>query len=144
MHCFILLHRPKKTLALFLNSSEITSSLLNFNSMLYTLISIFALAAILGMVLISHVLRDKETPKGVVIGHGLFAAIALVLLLVYVFENKPGPVESAVLFVIAALGGFIMLSRDLSGKKIPKWLAVVHGLLAVTGFIFLLLFTFNK
>jgi hypothetical protein len=61
----------------------------------------------------------------------------------YIFGNSPGPVESAVLFVIAALGGFIMLARDLGNKPIPKWLAVGHGLLAVTGFILLLVFAFQ-
>lgn len=108
--------------------------------MLYTIIAIFALAAILGMILISHVLRSKETPKGVVIGHGLFAAVALVLLIMYVMGNKPGPMESLIVFVIAALGGFIMVARDFTGRSIPKWLAVVHGLAAVTGFILLLAF----
>lgn len=112
--------------------------------MLYTIIALFALAAIMGMALLSYVLRDKETPKGIMIVHGLFAATGLVLLLSYVFGDKPGPVESAVLFVVAALGGFIMAARDLTGKKIPKWLAVAHGLIAVSGFVFLLLFTFGK
>ena len=112
--------------------------------MLYTIIALFALAAILGATLLTFVLRGKETPKGLAIVHGLFAATALVLLLTYVFGNKPGPVESAVLFVIAALGGFIMIARDLSGKTIPKWLAIVHGLIAVTGFVFLLVFMLNK
>src|SRR4051812_37188334 len=100
--------------------------------MLYTIIALFALAAIFGATLLSYVLRSKETPKGVAIVHGLFAATALVLLVVYVFDNKPGPMESAILFVIAALGGFVLIARDLSGKSIPKWLAVVHGLIAVT------------
>jgi hypothetical protein len=112
-------------------------------NMLYTIIALFALAAILGLILISYVLKGKETPKGVMIVHGLFAAVALVLLLSYVFGDKPGPMESAVLFVIAALGGFIMMARDVTGKSIPKWLAVVHGLLAVGGFILLLVFAFN-
>ncbi len=111
--------------------------------MLYTIIAIFALAAILGMVLLSYVLRKKTTPKAVMIGHGLFAATALVLLLVYTFDHQPGPVESLILFVIAALGGFILVAKDLTGKEIPKWLAVVHGLTAVAGFILLLVFTLN-
>jgi hypothetical protein len=108
------------------------------------MIALFALAAIFGMVLISYVLRSKETPKGVMIAHGLFAATALVLLASYVFGNQPSPTESLILFVIAALGGFIMVARDLTGKSIPKWLAVVHGLVAVSGFIMLLIFTFSK
>ena len=112
--------------------------------MLYTIIALFALAAILGATLLSFVLRNKNTPKSLTIIHGLFAATALVFLITYTFGNKPGPVESTILFVIAALGGFIMVTRDLSGKSIPKWLAVAHGLLAVTGFIFLLVFAINK
>jgi hypothetical protein len=112
--------------------------------MLYTIIAFFALAAIFGATLLTYVLRGKETPKGIMVVHGLFAATALILLLLYVFGNKPGPVESAVLFVIAALGGLVLAARDLTGKKIPKWLAVVHGLIAVTGFIFLLVFAISK
>ena len=111
--------------------------------MIYTSIAFFALAAILGMLLLSYVLREKETPKAAVVTHGLFAVTGLILLILYVINN-PGPVESVVLFVIAATGGIIMLARDLSGKKIPKWLGVAHGLIAVSGFIFLLVFAFSK
>lgn len=111
--------------------------------MIYTSIAFFALAAILGMILLSYVLREKETPKGVVFTHGPLAAIGLILLIIYTV-NQPGPVESIVLFTIAALGGVVMLVKDLSGKKIPKWLGVLHGLLAVSGFIFLLVFAFTK
>jgi hypothetical protein len=76
--------------------------------------------------------------------HGFLAVIGLVLLLYYTFTNKPGPIESAVLFVIAALGGIVVAVRDITGKSVPKWLATLHGLIAVTGFVFLLLFVFNK
>ena len=112
--------------------------------MLYTIIAILALTAILGMTLLSFVLRNKETPKLVTVLHGLFAATGLGFLLYYTFGNEPKPLEATVLLVIAALGGFIMVSRDLTGKPIPKWLAVTHGLIAVSGFIFLLIFTLNK
>jgi hypothetical protein len=111
--------------------------------MIYSAIAFFALAAILGMILLSYVLKGKETPKGVVFTHGPLAAIGLVLLILYTVDN-PGPVESVVLFVIAALGGIILVIRDLTKKPIPKWLAVVHGLVAVAGFIFLLVFAFTK
>lgn len=111
--------------------------------MIYTAIAFFALAAILGMVLLSFVLKGKETPKGVVFTHGPLAAIGLVLLIIYTIDN-PGPMESVVLFIIAALGGVVLVIRDLSRRPIPKWLAVAHGLIAVTGFIFLLVFAFGK
>lgn len=112
--------------------------------MIISAIAVFALAAILGMVLLSYVLNNKETPKGVAFIHGPFAAAGLVLLIIYAFKNSPAPVESIVIFTIAALGGMILITRDLIGKSIPKWFAVLHGSLAVVGFIFLILYQVNK
>jgi hypothetical protein len=108
--------------------------------MLYTSIAFFALAAILGMFLITFVLQGKETPKGIVFTHGPLAVIGLVLLIIYSVKQSPGPIEAIVLFAIAAAGGLFMVWRDLTGKTIPKGLAILHGLLAVSGFIFLLVF----
>src|SRR5919202_1300629 len=108
--------------------------------MIYAAIAFFALAAILGLILLSSILRSKETPKGVAIGHGLLAATGLVLLIIYSTSHTPRPIESVILFVIAATGGFIVFSRDITNKPVPKWLAIVHGLIAVTGFVFLLIF----
>jgi hypothetical protein len=112
--------------------------------MLYTIIACFALAAVLGLFLISYVLRGQQTPRIALILHGLFAATALGLLINYTLSDKPGPLEALVLFLIAAFGGFIMVSRDLTGHAIPKWLAVVHGLVAIGGFAFLVVFAMNK
>ena len=109
---------------------------------MYSIIAIFALTAILGMYLLSLVLRNKTTPKGVSFMHGLFAFTALILLSVYVFGNSPGPTSSLIVFAVAAMGGFILIYRDITGKSIPKWLAIGHGLIAVTGFALLLLFAF--
>jgi hypothetical protein len=111
---------------------------------LYTIIGLFALGAIVGLYLLTLVLKSKETPKAIVFVHGLFVVIALIMLIVYTTKNSPGPLESLVLFIIAAVGGIVVAFRDFTGKKIPKWLAVVHGLVAVTGFLFLLIFTFSK
>ncbi len=111
--------------------------------MIYTAIALFSLAALLGMFLLGFVLKGKETPKAVVFTHGPLAAAGLILLIVYAFSESPGPLESIILFTIAALGGFVMLYRDITGKGIPKWLAIAHGLLAVSGFVFLLIFAFN-
>ncbi|RPI17841.1 MAG: hypothetical protein EHM58_07870 [Ignavibacteriae bacterium] len=111
--------------------------------MIYAAIAFFSLAAILGMLLLSYVLRDKETPKGIVFTHGPLAAIGIVLLIVYALGNTPSPVESIVLFIIAAAGGTILVWHDVKRKPIPKWLAVTHGLIAVTAFVFLLYFAFK-
>ena len=111
--------------------------------MIYTAIAFFALAAIFGLLLLSYVLKGKETRKTVVVTHGLLAASGLTLLIIYML-NRPGPIESLVLFTIAVLGGVVMLVKDLSGKPIFKWLGIAHGLIAVCGFIFLLVFAFAK
>jgi hypothetical protein len=110
---------------------------------LYLILGLFALTALLGMYLLALVMQKKETPKAVAFIHGAFAVAALILLLYYTSQDGPGPTESIVLFIVAALGGITLIIRDLMGLSLPKWLAVGHGLIAVTGFIFLLIYAFK-
>jgi hypothetical protein len=112
--------------------------------MIYTAIVLFAIAALIGMYLLSLVLQKKETPKALAIVHGIFAATALILLIIHTVNTGANLIQAIVLFVIAALGGFILFTRDVMGKSLPKALAVIHGLLAVSGFIFLLVYAFTK
>ena len=109
---------------------------------IYAAIGIFGMTAIAGMYLLSLVLRSKETPKGVTIIHGLLAVTALVLLIVYCVGHKPGPWVSIIIFAVAAMGGFILNYRDITGKSVPKWLGVIHGVTAIGGFALLLWFAF--
>jgi len=109
---------------------------------LYAAIAIFGMTAIFGMYLLSLVLRAKSTPKGVTIIHGLLAVVALVLLIVYCVGHQPGPWVSIIVFSVAAMGGFILNYRDITGKSVPKWLGVVHGVTAIAGFTLLLWFAF--
>ena len=112
-------------------------------NLIYSAIAIFGMAAVLGSYLLSHVLQNKEIPKVIALIHGLFAATGLVLLIIYCLYYTPGPIESVTVFAIAGMGGLILIYIDLSGNKIPGWLAVVHGTAAVTGFILLLMFGFG-
>ena len=112
--------------------------------MLYSIIGLFALGAVVGMYLLSFVLRSKETPKVAVVIHGLFVAVALVMLIYYNMNNGPGLSETIVIFILAAASGLVLVVRDFSKKSLPKWLAVGHGLIAVVGFLFLLAYTFTK
>jgi len=107
---------------------------------IYAAITIFGMAAILGTYLLSLVLRNRETSKPAAIVHGLFAITGLILLIVYSKGNEGSPIVSIVVFTIAAMGGLILVYKDLTGKKIPKWLGIAHGLTAVIGFAFLILF----
>ena len=112
--------------------------------MIISAITLFVLSAMLGVVLLTYVLKNKETPKGLAFIHGPLAVIGLIILIIYAFNNLGGKshFQSIILFILAASGGFVMIARDLLGKTIPKWLAIVHGLLAATGLALLIIHTF--
>src|SRR5688572_6269173 len=108
--------------------------------MLYGSIAFFVLAAMLGVYMVTFLFRDREIPKGIAFIHGPLAIVGLVLLLVYAFESQKEDdhLISIILFVVAAIGGFIMLGRDLLRKPVPKWLAVVHALAAVAALVLII------
>lgn len=110
--------------------------------MLLISIALFATAALLGLYLLSFVLTDKKTPKGVAFVHGPLAATGLILLIIYALTHSPAPIVSIVIFAMAAMGGTLLIYKDLTGQSIPKWLALGHGISAIVGFIFLIMFTF--
>lgn len=112
--------------------------------MLITTVILFALAAVFGLVLLTRVLKEEDTPKPVVYLHGLAAAVGLVLLIIAYFEQGDSLLmTSVIVFIVAALGGFVMFGRDLNRKSIPKWLALVHGGAAVVAFVLLLIAVFS-
>lgn len=102
----------------------------------------FALAAVFGIILLTYVLSNKETPKAIAFIHGGFAATALVLLIIHALQHMDDTLWIAGLFVVVALVGFYMLSRDLTGKLIPKAVAIIHGLVAATGLLALIYLVF--
>lgn len=107
--------------------------------MLYIAIGLFALAAVLGLINLKNWAAAKHPPRPVVYSHGLFAATGLVLLLVNTLRQPTQALTtSLIFFVLAALGGFFLFYRDINGKVSPLGVAILHGLLAVTGFIILL------
>jgi len=124
----------------FVTFSPLLYSVDEKDTMLYVTIALFALAAILGILILKNWLTQATTSRTVVYAHGVFAALGLVLLIVLSLNNPGlGLTTSIILFVIAAVAGFYMFFRDLQGKFSPTALAIVHGLVAVAGFVFLLL-----
>lgn len=108
--------------------------------MLYAAVIFILLAALLGLYLLSFLLQNKNTPKGIAFIHGPLAATGLIILIIYACLYKPAPLLSIVLFVLAALGGVMLISRDILGKSVPIWMALGHGLTALIGFGFLIYF----
>jgi hypothetical protein len=108
--------------------------------MLYLSIALFGLAAVFGIIIIKNWILSSDTSRTVVYAHGIFAALALGLLVFYFTQNPDSRVQtSLVLFGLAALVGFYMFFKDLKGVFSPTWLGILHGLVAVAGFICLLL-----
>ena len=107
--------------------------------MLIYSIALFALAAVLGLYMIARVLKGALPPWPAAIVHGIFAATGLLLLLYAAFlAGTPAPTTvliAAGLLVLAALGGFLLLSFHIRGQTLPKSVAVIHALAAVAGFL---------
>ncbi|MBX2943431.1 MAG: hypothetical protein KF860_13900 [Cyclobacteriaceae bacterium] len=111
--------------------------------MLYITIALFAIAAVLGLIILLKWLSKNDAPKGVIYSHGIIAAIALVLITVYALQNPTNyPQFSIILFVLGALGGFYLFFTNLKSKTRPLGIAFVHALVAVAAFVALLIFTF--
>lgn len=108
--------------------------------MLISALGFFLLAAMLGIYLLSLILRSKQVPKSVAIIHGLFAAAGVVLLIVYPLYYHPAPILSLILFVFAALGGVTMAYKGISGQSVPAWMALGHGTMALIGIATLIVF----
>ncbi|HTL12985.1 MAG TPA: hypothetical protein VL588_10880, partial [Bdellovibrionota bacterium] len=98
------------------------------------------LTAILGTYLFTQVVVDQETPRGLVVTHGGFAAVGLVLLLLYSLRRDAGPIESLTLLAVAATGAILLVVQDVRGTALPRWLAAAHGSVAAAAFFFLLLY----
>lgn len=107
--------------------------------MLTTAVVVFAIAAVGGVILALHVLRNKLAPWLLSIVHALLGAAGIVLLLLTVLEGASQlALWSLVLFVVAALGGFFLASRHAKSKLPPKGVVVVHAVVAVVAFGLLL------
>jgi len=103
------------------------------------IIALFAVAAVFGITLLIPVLQGKTPKRAFVLIHGGIAAVALVMLLLqYTREGSTVPPISFILFVVAALGGFVLFARDLQKRELPKGLALVHAAAAVVAFLILL------
>ncbi len=105
-------------------------------------LALFAVAAVAGLTMAIMHFRGTSPPRPVLAAlHGLFAASGLVVLLLALikagFSGRPGIAFG--LLAVAALGGFGLLSFHLKGQRLPSALVVGHALLAVAGFVTLLL-----
>lgn len=105
----------------------------------YALIA-FAVAAVGGLILAAHVLRDKFAPWALSLLHAGLGALGLVLLIALLLQGSAskGVLIGFVLLLVAALGGFFLASFHLRKRLPPKAVVVIHAGVAVVGFLIVL------
>jgi glucose uptake protein GlcU len=108
---------------------------------------LFAIAALGGVVMALIRFSGRPyPPAALAVIHGLFAAAGLIALLMVAFA--PGITASIkislVLFLVAALGGFVLIFFHAQRKPLPIPFVVIHGLVAVVAFVILLLGIMNR
>ena len=106
-----------------------------------TAVILFAIAALGGIVLALIRLSGKPLPPmWLALVHGAVAAAGLIALILAVVA--PGVASGARIalgiFVLAAIGGFVLFSFHLRDRALPIPLVAIHGLAAVVAFTFLL------
>jgi hypothetical protein len=108
--------------------------------MLNSALVIFAIAAVGGLILASHVLRGKFAPWALSLVHAVLGAIGLVLLIAILVQGSAAQqvLVGFILLLIAALGGFFLASFHLRTQLPPKAVVVTHAGVAVIGFLTLL------
>ena len=102
---------------------------------------LFGIAALGGLTMAGIRFSGPNPPAWLSMLHGFLAAAALTLLIYAVCTiGLPSLAQIAiVLFVVAALGGVILnLNYQWKLVPLPKWLVIVHALVAVTGYVLLL------
>lgn len=110
--------------------------------MLITAIVLLLIAAVGGLYMATQIFNGRRPSGGIAALHGALAASGLGVLAWFVLR---GGAESLVtlglgVLVVAALGGFFLLSCHLRGVPHPKPVVVIHALAAVCG-VGLLAFT---
>jgi hypothetical protein len=108
--------------------------------MLLTAAALFAIAALGGVTMAIIHFRGANPPVALAVVHGLFAASALVVLVIGLLGGGTTTLAwiALVLFLIAALGGFYMFANHLRGQRLPSPVVIIHGLAAVVAFVLLL------
>ena len=118
------------------------------NVSMQTAAVLLAISAIGGLIMAGIRFSGRPHPPiSLAMLHGFLSAAALTLLLYAQFTvGLPMFATTAtVLFVLAALGGVVMnLNYHWKLLPLPKWLVVVHALIAVTAFVLLLAAVWNS
>ncbi len=99
---------------------------------------LFAIAAVIGITLAFMHIKKKPVPIAYALPHGIIAATGLILVIISYVQAIAAVGLPLILFIIAALGGFVLFATHYRARPLPLPLIIIHALVAVTAFIILI------
>lgn len=115
---------------------------MNIQTFLWTAIGLFAIAAAGGLAMAGvRATGERNPPAWLAMLHGLLAAAGLTLLLFAAFTLglPKAALWGTILLILAALGGlYLNLGFQEKRELLPKPVMYVHALIAVIGFVLLI------
>ena len=114
--------------------------------MLYVLTFLFTLSAAFGTWVLTYYFRKKKTNKKVVFIHGLFGGAGIMAFIVYISlrSSDPSSITPLFIFLIAAFLGAVIFCYDIMHKHVPKYLWILHPIIALIGLGFMYYIIFGK
>lgn len=102
---------------------------------------LFALAASLGLWMAARHFRGNPSPPAWGLLHGLFAVAGMIILAAIIpqFHHQTWGWIALGLYIGAAIGGAFLFVRQKRGKPWPGVVVLIHGAVAVTAFVVLLI-----
>lgn len=103
---------------------------------------LFVAAAMLGTVVLLSILKNRPTPKAIVVIHGSLGGLGLLIALTYLAMGDITRLYlTSIGFLLVAITiGFIAFGIDISNMRVPKWLVLLHPLFAIIGVILLIVY----
>ncbi|KTD67055.1 MULTISPECIES: hypothetical protein [Legionella] len=112
--------------------------------MLILAIVLFLAVALGGLFLLTAILQNRPVNQVVKTLHGVFAALGLIIIIVYMLAFMTGEAfilkVSLIILIIAALGGLTLVSLAKKGKPAPKVVVLIHPIIAIAGLIALIIY----
>lgn len=110
--------------------------------MLIVALIFLGLAVLFGGIILNSILKNKRTPKPMVMLHGSVGLFAILVLVGYIVAGHYSPllISSLILFLVAAIGGVTLFVFDIKRKNLPLPIVLCHPLIAISGVITLLVY----
>lgn len=112
--------------------------------MLILAIVLFLAAVICGLFLFTAILQDRPVNQKVRALHGIFAALGVLILIVYMLNFMTGQssllIASLIFLIVAAIGGLTLVKLAKKGKQLPKLAVIIHPIIALAGLIALVIY----